>query len=355
MKLIPTLLFTLSVALTGCYSGESFRLDSPQKLEALSGRYLNMDLPSHNGNVDIFLPNESIPDSMILPVQLLEEWSYSKQYSEMIRLLKKDARERGLDGVILLDRQFVTKVVEGNSVTTQVATGVGFVYKTNLDRIEILAKSKYYEIKTDSGWVELAKADFVKSGQVLPALYYKPEYKAIMQKQVEPFDLTMLHSRGGAGWKATVKEQARRQRVQYVKRISSVTGSYSWVSESIDIDNQKSKGFMTVDHEFRIPADQLKGEKFDYRHHYTMNEAYGRITRGEITVQGEKALFIKQEYHVNDAEQVVGGTWYKLDKSGNEVPFVRTRIEYYQASDFIPSLKFAPDIPMRADRTGGRG
>lgn len=355
-----SLIAIILILLGGCAAGRFQETDYPQKSIAVSEKYLNIDLPPHNGPVDIFLPGQNIPDSMILTVNLVEQYSRSVSYETAIQELKETARKRGMDGVVLLERNFVNRSYDDYSNTAQVVTGEGFIYKHNLSRVTSLPKTRHFEIMTDSGWVAMAEANYHSKARILPIVYHDSNYEFIMREQVEPFDYTTLLSQGGKGWEHKIQKISTPKSVRVTKRKRSLSPSNGrvWLSNSLVINDFMEAQYMTMKHTFRVPQASLSGEKVTYRYLFKKTPDCRHIQKIQITKDGTNAPMMKQYFKYDESGKQLGSIWYKIDEQGHEVPFVRTHIHYYEPSDFIPSLKFAPDIPMRADRTNannGRG
>ncbi|MFK7971753.1 MAG: hypothetical protein AB8F95_15410 [Bacteroidia bacterium] len=336
------------IILTSC-SSRYLPQRAPSESESISSRYLNINLPPHKGQVDIFLPSESVPDSMILPIRIVEVSGRYNGYEALLLKMKETARLHGYDGVLILDREIISESFDGGSVISQIVTGIGFIYKHSLDRTGQVLKEVDYEIMSEDGWQPMGIAHMTQNEKVKSFEASSEQYQQVYDSVYRHLDHRMIVSAGGEGWFAKeTRHTPLYSEVNLQKRKYTVTGDFYKVEQS-NIKYRPYGGYRLyteLTHIYKDPQQITFATGTDYKLKFEFDYDEHMLKKVSVFKQNREVMI--QEFSTSNQLCTQECIWYQLDKEGNKIPVIRQRFHYYTPADFNPSLQFAPDIPMRA-------
>ncbi|MFK7971752.1 MAG: hypothetical protein AB8F95_15405 [Bacteroidia bacterium] len=346
-KLLTILSITLLFA--SCYSIAKMTpvKAKPERAFALSGRFLDIPLPPHNRKVDIMVPGEILPDSMVLPVRLVEVQTGPVSLEVKLNMLAKEARKQGMDGVILSG--------SGTNSAIQTTSGIGFIYEHNLDLISLRMKAKIYEAKDARGdWQEIGTVDYDMRGNVADVHYPHDQGRDRFAKTVHAFDIDVIEAAVNTSWLELWTypkvEYSAIRRLKKRRTLKSLSGMATF-EEYIDVKNyfDLQNRLVLIDrvyarnHPFSIENGGKVKDRFEIK-----RKRGGVIDH--VTIQRNGNPHHIQRFERDERGRLESGLWSSWLENGEEHPFIRISYDYYNPSDYMPALEFAPDIPMRASR-----
>jgi hypothetical protein len=319
---------------------------TPEKPKyALPSHFLDIPLPSHNRKIDMLVPGETIPDSMVLPVRLVEARAVGGNLEQSLDALANKAQNQGLDGVVLTDRYLTS--VSDSAGEVYVASGIGYIYEHRLNLLNLRVKAKTYTRWNGLFWEHMGKVHYSKKGG-RDSLTIKPKHSQDFTWLVAPYDLELLHHSIAheEGWKEKKVDWLNEHKHSLIKSVHTTEndGSLGVISQTMEL-LYRNKRLVTVDREYtnyhqKNPSGKKMKEQIQIRH------KSNQIDLVDVKSNGKNHHY--QQYHYDDLGRLKEIVWYSWLMSGAEFPYIRVTCEYYEPKDYRPALRFAPDIPMRA-------
>ncbi len=196
-RLLPLVVLVLA----GCTSLRPYR--APQQL-------VDIPLLPHQQNVEIFLQNETPPDSDYYKVVGLEVFAPYASFNALLTQMKRRAQEAGVDAVLLLDQQ------EGG-VPPNILRGIGIKYRRNLNYVQYHLKLKdvyAYQPNGDTSLVYQARFNLMGDELANPSFPRDTTYEKYVRRYALDY---LLHAT--RGW--LFEEEAPGKIVRRVKMNAS--------------------------------------------------------------------------------------------------------------------------------------
>lgn len=275
--------------------------------------FTKIPTPPHKHEVDIFFTHE-------LPVKepyfrtTMVEVQGGNNYNELIVKLREKAQLLGVDGVIIVEKDF------------DYLAGIGIKYNKNItqifDTLNVIKKISIIPIdtKTISGDVLFDIDGKLKEGQQEGLIGYFIE-------NVFNYDFKFLVEDKSLRWKESTDFYGRLGERKLYKNFSEYgypTDKQKVVRFNYDDKNGKLQ-YITINEKEDNQTDEWRKEKlipnYDDKNNLTELKVYWK----DVLVRHEKLFY-------DTKKRLIMADWSRFEK-GVEVPFLRVDYQYYQAAD----------------------
>jgi hypothetical protein len=294
----------------------------------------DIPLQPHQHNVAIYF-NGDLPTQAFYKVQMIEATAPDyATYEDLLNALKQKAKDIGVDGVMIVDKQqAISYQTVSDAITVRDSTvyrdrqvvttyqriaGIGLKYVSNINYMETIVKRTIIDVYENEKAKKLV-VNFDYYGNILPNDMDKYAVE-FYNNQIIPFDAERHLAGNMAGWEYTIDENNK------VAGYRLTQDDLIYTSATLQQPIEASKVF--IDYKFFDPAENKK-QSFTL---FVYKDEYGKVIQTQLYQRNQ--LLWKEL--ITYKENVVAGYSRYAIQNGSE-KLLLTADNYFYSNNDLPT------------------